>query len=420
MFKFRAHSFILYGLITYFIFFFLGPYKFTIYNFEGLLYCLFAFLLMFIGAWAFDRPMFKKDLMNTKYDIRLPKTAEVFLNLMVIVSLIAFSIYLIGIRNNPEISNYSFGAEDYRDLISINRSMLSKISEVLMYTGVAVYLIVSRLGQTNYKFTKLFAIFGFFLPAFAILAVGARSRVITTIGLYLIIYFMNKRELKRKPIIDIKKFYKYRFLFLIIFVILGYYTMNLFSTRGQYDATYQIVKYTGDTVLKDGFLRLFILTDGLVNPIYKALWYYTHSIPAFTWAYDRFVDVPSYFGAYLFYLPGYILRTIGLNFPEYLLIASKSPISGLYSTYLTGYFLDWGIYGTLIISFLTGALFGRISYSSKQKKLSYYILPIVLFMCWVAPIYYFLHMGWENVFLCLLFVYPLAKLLGLGRIRLEN
>lgn len=413
MIKYKPYYFILYGIVMFFSIWLLGPYQFRIYNYQALIYFFCAYGLLFLGSFLFDRPLFFITSQARNYEVSITKRAEKFLIFMVIVSFSALVIYMYEVVNLPISGGYVFAKDDYRDILSINRSTLNKVAEIMMNIGVAIYLITARLKKHNYKATKVLGIVGLFIPAIAILAVGARSRVVTTIGLFVIINALNKHE-GHKTNFSFSKLSKKNKM--IIFGLISasiYYTLALFAKRGVNDATLQYIKEPSDSILRPIYYFLFNISNGMVGPIYKATWYYTHSLTAFTWSFDSFKTIQIHYGAFLMYLPGYFLKLVGLPFPDFLEIALSSPISGLYSTFITGYFLDWGVEGSLIMIFITGAIFGRISYLSRKKEFSYFILPVILFMCWVSPIYYFLHMGWESVFIWYIIIYIISKKLGL-------
>jgi hypothetical protein len=395
---------------VYFVLLWLGPYDYTLYSIDGALYLALAFFLLITTAWLFDRPYCKGELV-TNYEMVISRKAEIFLVGVMVISFVAFALHMTYVVSLPVAGGYQFAGDDYRDLLSIDRPLYDKIAEIMMGMGVAAYLITARLRKQNLQYTKLLGIISLFLPAVAILAVGARSRVITTIGLFLIIYALNKRE--RGSTLRLSGARTLKVLIILCFGALLFSTLSLFATRGLENATNQWLIYPGDTTLKPIYRSIYEATGGGIGPLYKGSHYYTHSMPTFTWAFAHSVDGPKYWGAYFFYLEGYMLQLLGIPFPEYKEIASQSPVAGFYSTFITGYFLDWGITGTLFMIILTGVLFGRISYLSRKKQFSYFILPVILFMCWVAPIYYFWHMGWEYVLFWFIIIYPICRILGL-------
>lgn len=419
---YKAHSFLILGLVVYWGLFFVGPYRYTIYDYVGLTYVTIIFLVFAISCFMAERV--GKRPKNIETQIIISKSAEMYLIVMMEICVVAFLAYMYEVINLPVPGGYKFAHDDYRDLLSLYRTEYNKIFEILMFIGTTVYLIVSRIEKLNFRFTKAFSVICLFLPAVAILAVGGRSRVVTSIGVFIIVFLLGHQENKQKKGKKHKERKNKKLLKVIVcggvLIILGYFTLSLFGTRGMYTAPEQYLFYKGDISLRPIYAKIYELTNGLVNPLYKASMYYTHSIPVFTKTFQELQNVNKHYGALLMYLEGYMLRMCGVDFPEYLTIAAESPSIGWYSSFITGYVQDWGIIGTIIAVIVTGGIFGRISHNAYKKKASYYLLPVVLFMCWVSPIYYFWHMGWESVLFFFPFAYYPCRLLGLRTIILEK
>ena len=404
--------------LIYWVLFFVGPYKHTIYGYTGLLYVLLVFGLFAMSCYMGERTgkLYKKE----KYTITITKGAEIFLLLVEAVSVAAFLVYMWEVIHLPIPGGYRFAADDYRDILSLHRSTVNKIAEITMFSGTAAYLIVSRIPKCNYRITKLVSVGVLFTPAVAILGVGGRSRVVTSIGLFVIVVTLNHFQAVKEKIKARKKQWGKIIICVGIIGILGYFTLSLFSTRGIYTAPEQYLFYSGDIKIRPVYDKLYSETHGMVNPLYKASLYFTHSIPVFTKVYSELWSVSKHYGALLFYLEGYILRLMGIPFPDYVEIAMESPAAGWYSTFITGYVQDWGIVGTLFMVIATGFLFGRLAHNAYKKKVGFYLMPIIIFMCMVSPIYYFWHMGWENVLLFFPAIYFFSRKLGLKAERQED
>lgn len=419
---FKAHSFLIIGLIIYWGLFFLGPYKHTIYDLEGILYVVIVYVVFIVSCFIAEKVGKRSE--NIKRSIYISKSAEVYLIFIMLICVIAFLAYMYEVIKLPIPGGYHFARDDYRDFLSLYRTEFNKIFEIFMFIGTAAFLILSRIEQTNFKCTKVFSVLCLFLPAVAILAVGGRSRVVTSIGLFVIVLVINRQEKKQRKTTKHKQKNTRKIINAIIcgsvIFIFGYFTFSLFGTRGIYTAPEQYLFSPGDMPLRTPYKNLYESTNGLVNPLYKASMYYTHSIPVFTKTFQELKTLNQHYGGLLFYLEGYILRMVGADFPEYLAIAAENPNMGWYSSFITGYVQDWGIVGTIIAVIITGVIFGRITHNAYKKSVSYYLLPVVLFMCWVSPIYYFWHMGWENVLFLFPFVYCPCRLLGLKSIKIEK
>ncbi|MCM1213735.1 MAG: O-antigen polysaccharide polymerase Wzy [Lachnospiraceae bacterium] len=416
--KISPYKCLIVAQIAYWFLFFMGPYKHTVYDYEGLIYVLVVFVFFIMSCYIGERTgkMKKKE----RYIVTISKSAEIMLLLVEAVSVFAFVIYMWEVIHLPVPGGYQFAVADYRNILSANRSIINKIAEVAMYLGTVAYLILSRVPRLNYRITRVVSVGALFLPAIAILGVGGRSRVVTSVGLFMIIVVLNHYQSVQEKIKMKRKQWGRILICIVIIGILGYFTLSLFSTRGEHTAPEQYLFYPGDVTLRPVYGKIYSATHGMVNPLYKASLYFTHSIPVFTKTYSEFWSTPKYYGALLFFLEGYILRAIGIPFPEYLKITALNPAAERYSTFISGYIMDWGIVGTLFMVVITGLLFGRIAKSAYKKKAGYYLMPVIIFMCMVSPIYYFWHMGWEYVLLFFPAVYFLSRKFGLRAERQEN
>lgn len=378
-----------------------------------------VFLLFISSTYIASFPIKKGH--GYEYEMRISKKAEIALLSLILISLVSLALYVRHLRTLFVLSDYIFAGGDYRDVLSVERPLVNKIEEVLINLGVVSYLIIARIRKVNFKYTKTLSLIGLILPAVSILAVGARGRVITTIGLYIIVNNLNRHEEKneREKRKRTKKSLAGILIASAIFIFLIIFTMQLFKYRGVIGAQEAYLKSSGDMDMKPFYENLLKSSNYGMNELYKALIYYTHSVPTFSWAYDKFGSMPIYHGALLFFLEGYILRLFGIDFPNYIQISASSPAAGLYSTFVTGYIMDWGKFGTILAIVVTGFAFGYVTRNQSRKGVSYFILPVILFMCWVAPVYYFLHMGWESVLLLFFLVYPIVKKLGLHAVRIS-
>ena len=52
---FKAHSFLIIGLIIYWGLFFLGPYKHTIYDLEGILYVVIVYVVFIVSCFIAEK-----------------------------------------------------------------------------------------------------------------------------------------------------------------------------------------------------------------------------------------------------------------------------------------------------------------------------------------------------------------------------
>ena len=144
-FKATPSHFILYGLIIYFILFFFGPYKYTIYSFDGVLYYCLCFFLLYFGAFIIEK-IDEKYKPNYIIKYNSNRTICFVINCLSIIAIIASVSYLIYIVRLPNTS-FRFGVDDLRKLAQYNRPTWSKVAEILMNFGIVTFLITS--GMSN-------------------------------------------------------------------------------------------------------------------------------------------------------------------------------------------------------------------------------------------------------------------------------
>lgn len=392
MLKYKPKYFFLYGVIIYFLLYFFGPYEFTLYSIKGVIYYLLAMFLFACGLQLGNIRFGKFNNQYKQYEkIKSSKSIEIYLFIAELIAGIFFLIYISEVLQLTGAS-YKFGS-DLRIVLSESRSFLNKISEIGMYISIACFLIIESLDIKSRLLLNISNIF-FWLPSLAMLLIGARWDVFVSI----LVFFTSKGYRRRninKKIKPKKKWKKFLaiFLFAVFLIIILGLVYKLFQSRGMVNATEEMLMYPGDIALKPFYLELYKLSKGLVDPIYKIFLYFTHSMPFFTWLFENNTFSQTYHGAYLFRSVGFICNAIGISFPDYKTIIASQSFSGYYSTFIGGYLIDFGKIGSLIMIFLTGTLFDKLSLTAKKSKYADSIVPVILVMCLIAPIYYFWHMG---------------------------
>lgn len=410
-------KFIIYGLLSYFILYFFGPYKYTIYSLTGVVYFIFCFLLFWSGAYTVER-MGKRFYCGSYFRIELSPKSEKFIYAISILSIIFFVKYLTYVISVPNIE-IEFGVGDLRDLAQANRPTSNKISEILMNLGIISYLITSSVSRLKYKTTRLVSTIAFLLPGAALLAIGARGAAVISIIIYFIVcktQTVRGFNVKRSngKITKLIVFFSFGFFLLII--------LKLFSTRGvAKDITDIYLMNYGDVSVRSPYLWINTILDNQLSNVLKGLFYYTHSLPFFTWLFNESTYSTWYYGALQFRSLGFIFSLFGVPFPQYLDIVKSQPFYGYYPTCIQGFLLDWGLYLTPIMVYLTGILFGLIHISNKKGGFGYFIYPIILMMCFISPIYYFWNIN-QTDFVLLLYIpiYIILHFLGIKKIKLDT
>ena len=417
----RPSRLMLISMTVYIINLLFGPYNYTFYSKIGILYFFLCFFLLWLGAFVAE----SKRSNPIYLDYHMTPLAEVFLCIFMIIVLVA-NIYVFYYYTKLSGIPYSevglAGARNIlaRNLLPFQKPQLVKIAEVLVTGGVTSYLIISGLNYFNYNITTFLAPLCLIGSVANNLLVGARATTVTIIVLFMIVNIIRKQ---RKQLILLKRWVNL-ILYLTIPVAI-FIVMMLFVTRSGASVITDLepesvyLFYRGDISYKPFYSLINNLFGGRLSLFYYISLYYSHSIPVFTWLFNN-SDYSNYYygGALQFRIIGFIFETIGWKFKPFLDIVYSQPHYGYYRTFLQGVLLDWGLYFTPIIVFITGIFFGIV-----HRKYIYgrfwaiTIYPLIIIMCIVLPVYYFWHWAVIDfslfIFLSLM---PVLYFLGIKKI----
>lgn len=416
--KYRPSSFLVYGLLLYFVVFLINPYKYTIYSVEGVLYFFIAYSFLVIGAFMMESLVRHRKSRNVKilYEVIISKKAELFIQL---ISLLAIGFFIVYFHDVVSLSTsqYNFASEDLRLALSDNRSFINKVAEMGMQIGPVAYLIISNTTKLNYRSTYLLSLIAFFAPTIGILSVGARGSAVIGLFVFIINNLLQKR--RGRKYFESKKILK-KILPYAIFLAIVYLIYSLFISRPGLSTSENLhLIYPGDMKLKGFYKNLNQILNYKLDPLYKLFMYYTHSFPTFTYFY---VNAPAhgvFYGVLQFSLLFFVLNALGIVNVNPNMVVGYNPTAGLYSTFVSYFILDYGKVLGLVAILISGMFLGVFYRSNLKGKFGYFIYPVILTMALISPIYYFWSVGRMNVILawyCIL--YPIIKLLGLKTIQI--
>lgn len=401
---------IIIGLVVYALVYFLGAYQYTLYSIEGVLYFVLSFFCLYIGVWFVER---LAPRTRTCVKFELGRRAEVATLLVLVAGLVAFLLYMYFVNTRVDLRT-EFATGDYRGVISTNRPLYSKIAEVLMNLCRIGFLIVAGCSSVHFRLTRPLANLAILLPAFALLAIGARGQAVVSTFIFFAATILRYKRFGLRPRINSRTMFSASGI-----SILAYYVFTLFNYRGvrvPLGEAYLLVP--GDMQLRAiyRFLASNAALEPLTRPLIGASSYYAHSLSFFSWLFTASDYSTPFWGVLHFRLFGFISSLIGLQFPAYMDIIRSQAFYGYYPTFVQGYLLDWGPWLAPVAIFFTGILLGLLQKSSRRGGFGYFIEPLLLTMCFIAPIYYFWHIADIDTTLFLyMFIYPILSLLGFTR-----
>lgn len=403
--KYKPSSFIIYGVLFYLFLFIISPFSYKIYSFDALFYLIFCFFLLFVGTKIGEHGA---RINNVRWIISVNRKTERLFIIIMIISLIMAFLYLSYVSTLS--TTYVFATEDLRRLLSENRPTYTKIAEVLAVAGIPCFLILSYVDNFNYKLTKPLSYISFFLPSIMILSVGARGIAIVSI-LILILHIrtLNIRKLKfRKKYSLMSK----RNILIISIIVIFAFIVQLFDKRRSFDDFPKKSYYSlNDVEYKNNYLK----QNNKLYPYYSIIEYYNHSVPTFSYFYSVTKDnsnFKTYPFAYHFSFFWTILNSLNIVKFDIADVYDANPTTGRYSTFVTGYIMDYGYFFSLIMIFLTGLLLGYMWKNSQKGGICFFIDAIILTMVFLAPIYYIWTVG--SISTILFFYFLIILLLPKG------
>ncbi len=409
--KYKPSSFIIYGLIIYFLIFLINPFVYTIYSLEGVLYYIVAFLLLLTGAFIVEKISRKKANKSTCFDVVLTRRAERFIQLISVISIVFLVVYFRDVTKLVA-GKYIFANEDLRLALSDNRSLINKIAEMGMQIGPVAYLIASNASRFNYRITRPLSLLAFWAPSIGILAVGARGAAIIGLSIFMINNFLQKQS--GRKYFKARKFIKKIAPYLIV-ILISYFIYSLFISRPGLSTSENIyLIHAGDMKLKPIYQEINQFFNYRLDPLYKLFMYYTHSFPTFTYFYPNSPTYGVFWGVLQFSFVFLVLNAAGIVGISPNAVGLYNPTAGLYSTFISYFIMDFGRVLALVAILLSGVFMGLIYRSYLKGKFGYFIYPVILTMALVSPIYYFWTVGRMDVILVwYIIVYPILKMLGL-------
>lgn len=392
---------------------FLGPYD---YQFEslwaiGYYYLCIIFLivpLLFCGKKNKEiTERNRKRLIN-----ELSSAGEKFLLLAITVSIVASCCFAVECIRLFSLDAILTGG-DFREEFGDFRSNFSKYAEILSCLGPASYLISVKLDIVHNKLIKPLALVSLVLMGLTGLLLGARWKMFLCV-LILILSEVYKNRTDLKLAKNVKQLLRYMVIVIIV-VLIVYAFMTLFSVRGLLAADEQYRFYYGDMPLKPWALNLFELSNGAVQPIYRAMDYIGQS--PFVFSYIFIHEIPSqlYYGAFFARVLGYLLPLLGIPFPNNAEIAQET-FTGMYSGSAYGFIVDFGVWLAPVAFFIVGLCFSAIERRIQYSRWCSMVFPLTQSVLICSPIYYLFHVGYADyIFLWFVLMFGFMSIAGMWK-----
>lgn len=393
-------------ILVRFLIFAFGPYRYTIESSDGLLYMVFVDILfafgLFIGNYI---KSYSYGVNNENYILQeeITDRRKRFIIAFEVISILVFGLWLLDWSRNIGFQ-YLFSNEDVRRLVSERRTMISRLSEFLVPLGVIPFFETHLNECYNNTKCKSISNVSLFLPGIISFASGARWGIILCIVYFIIIFRQNRSSKARTPL-NIKKLI-YFTVCVIIFIYIMAYIMALFESRGINHGANRYLFHPGDMQLKPFWKSLLDWNYSMFEPVFGLSSYIAQPIPVFSHVYSTYQNTSVFYGVNMFRVFALILQTLGITTFS-IKTMYNAVFSGLYTSYIYGYIIDFGYILSPLLILITGIVFGKIE-SGYCKHGRYNILyPMVKAMVLFAPYYYFFQVGCTDYVLFWLFFYSL-------------
>lgn len=363
--------------------FLLGPYQYSLYSKSSLLYLLLVNICMILGLCSGD--LVKIKIKSCKQKDILDKNIDLCFLILEIVIIISFLYWCLWFFRIVDIRAYSFG-EDYRYLLSKNRNNLNRLAEFILSAGVAIYVMINafekeKVSSVVYKLSYLVL----WIPAVSYILRGARWGVIVS----LLVFLFTKIEKSNLKIANVNK--KSIISVFVCIIVVGLFILKIFSVRAGINVGEERRLFVvGDMHLKKWASALYDVTDGAVDPIYGLAYYVGQPIPVFSKVFSDFLPSKMYYGKFLVSPFENFLKVLGIPAMKF---DGDMWGGGLYTPYVYGFIVDFGIYLTPIVIYIIGVIFAKIQKAESTNFHCKALMPILSTMILASPIYYFFHVG---------------------------
>lgn len=372
------------GLIVYIFLLFISPYRYPIYDYIALGYLILCFLCLYVGMIFIYIIFYLKTKNNfiKKRPIHIYQISKFHKKMIIFIFMVStiFFLYL-SLKMVSKIGTNNLFEASYSDLMAENTS-LEKVAQIFLKVPVAVYILLMWSDIKRFKVLNCFVNISLWYYSVLMLIAGRRGEFISTLILFLFIQYL-KGSLKK---IRLKKVIK-SLPIIVIIIILFSLVNTLFKNRGLYGALDLYFLIPNDIVVKPWAKALYNLDANVFDSLYKMLFYYTHSVPWFTYNFNHINYSMVWHGKITFYIISYFLSPFGYNFPKIGEMIKIQEHYGLYNTFVSNFLMDFGKIGTLFFIFFFGMVIMLIYVFSYKYSLFKYYMPVTCLILFVSTIY---------------------------------
>lgn len=374
------------------------------------------FIFLILISFIFGNSTKKVEISECSQPTEISsKGVSILAKISISLSLLCFSCLLIKMNNLG--SNYDValdlkglsdirGAQTRDQSFESGSSIYGVISGILFGFPVLCIVIAIYYHSNISKTLKLFLNALFLIGLFLSFMTGGRLTAFT----FILIYFFAKKVLPNKEVI--KASGKTKILYGILLIIILWVFSRMFSDRrgesGLEEVLYILPLCEPSNVTK--FLLLHFPNYGNeIGVIGYFEFYVTHGINQL----DVLLNSPypvhaPYLGAYQFSAFALFLNKLGFDIISNDVIGVELPVSGYYFTEIGPMYLDFGIWGSIVLIIIYGYFYGKTwkKFIHKPTILTFYCILIFLVLSNVSPIISLVGAGYfSGILVSVMFLY---------------
>ncbi len=374
-------SFLLFMLCSFF-----GPYKWKIYSYEGLL-VYFLFQIVFFAGLSMRKISLKSHSRHhTICCFNLTKQGKAIIYFFQVLSILCF-LYEIIFFFKTLGEQYRFLGGQYNSILYDQRTIVNKLANFMLQSGMAGYIIIHVLNIKQSKMAKLLGEISFWCSPLKYLMAGTRFEMAVAFFIY---FYLNSIKVQNTRVCKKQK-YKNIIKLLLLGLLIFLAFMYLFSTRllkvSHYtmETIYEFVP--GDSPLKPWAQDLYNITHGLISPIYSLFNYMGEAPFVFAKFWKDFYPEKVYFGGLSFQPIYIVLRFFGipqLSPGEIWIETIQSYFK--YSGMGFALIIDFGFLIGVGVTFIVGVIMAKIEKFNQINVICRCLYPCFVPLCFFAPV----------------------------------
>ncbi len=377
---------------------------------------LFVFLLIFSFILGNNSILESKSLIIRKYDVNSSNNVLILARFSIFFSLMCFICLFIKMGNLS--SNYSVNL----DLKGLSTLRNAQMTDATFESGSSIFGIISGI---LFGFPVLCVVLGLYYNQIVSKKLSIILNVIFLLGLFLsfmtggrltaftfvLVYFFAKNIIPSYGEKN-KSNNKSKLLYAVLVIVILWVFSRMFSDRrgeaGLEEVLYVLPLCEPSNLTK--FLLLHFPSYGDAIGIMGYFEFYvTHGLNQL----DVLLNSPypihaPYFGAYQFSAFALFFKKLGFDIISNDIMSLEIPVSGYYFTEIGPMYLDFGIWGSIVLLLIYGYSYGKNwkKFINKPTLFTFYFVLIFLVLSNVSPIISLVGAGYfSGILVSLLFLY---------------